>query len=470
MSGPFSVGADVTCSVSAQDASSETTASATVTIQNTLPQIDAISITPDAGVEANTLLTCTGSASDVDGDTPTITYEWMNNAGVSLGTEATLQLDPSIVTVGEEVSCYITAVDANGGSKMDSTVVLVDNTIPTVQSDASITSSSAFTGTSLTCTASFEDLNDGTLAASYEWTDDTGAVLSSSAAYTISAIDTEPGDELTCMASATDSNGANIASGASITVENTLPTAPTPSILESTPYASETDVTCTIDVESSDIDGQSLTYVFDWVDADGNSIQNPGPTTTLSNTVVSGLTSYGSLTCSVFATDGLDNGTSGTASVFVDYSSNLLTAGDLIITEVMNNPSTVDDADGEWFELYNTTSNDINLLGLEIYDVQLEHTISESVMVPSNGYVVLGRNADLTTNGGVASDCEFSSILINNTTETVGIMNATQTLDEVAWVDGDLMPSTAGSSLTFEFGLLERCRQRQQWFLVRIDH
>ena len=68
-------------------------------------------------------------------------------------------------------------------------------------------------------------------------------------------------------------------------------------------------------------------------------------------------------------------------------------------------------------------------------------------MIPSNGYVVLGRNADLTTNGGVAL-IEFSSILINNTTETLGIMNATQTLDEVAWVNGDLMPNTAGSSLT----------------------
>ena len=379
---------------------------------------------------------------------PTITYEWMNSTGASLGTEATLQLDPSIVTVGDEVSCYITAVDANGGSKMDSTVVLVDNTMPTVQSDASITPSSAFTGTNLTCAASFEDLNDGTLATSYEWTDATGTVLSSSASYTISAIDTDPGDELTCMASATDANGSSIASSASITIENTLPTAPTVSILQSAPYASETDVTCTIDVESSDIDDQSLTYVFDWVDADGNSIQNSGPTTTLSNTVASGLTSYGSLTCSVFATDGIDNGTSNTASVFVDYSSNLLSTGDVIITEVMNNPSSVDDADGEWFELYNTTANDINLLGLEIYDLQLQHTISESVMIPSNGYVVLGRNADMTTNGGVALDYEFSSILINNTTETLGIMNATQTLDEVAWVNGDLMPNTAGSSLT----------------------
>ena len=254
LSGPFSVEADITCSVSAQDASSETTASATVTIQNTLPQIDAISITPDTGVEANTLLTCTGSASDVDGDTPTITYEWMNSSGASLGTEATLQLDPSIVTVGEEVSCYITAVDANGGSKMDSTFVTVENTMPSIQSAASINPSSAFTGTSLTCAASFEDLNDGTLAASYEWTDSTGA-YSLHLPHTPSR-QSIPIQEMNSLAWRVPpmQMAPSIASSASITIENTLPTAPTVSILESTPYASETDVTCTIDVESSDID------------------------------------------------------------------------------------------------------------------------------------------------------------------------------------------------------------------------
>ena len=356
LSGPFSVDSEITCSVSAQDASEETTVSATVTIQNTLPHIDSAEITPGTGVEANTLLTCMGSASDVDGDTPTITYEWMDAAGTSLGTEASLQLDPSIATVGEEVSCYITAVDANGGSKMDTVVVLVENTIPTIQSDASITPDSAFTGTALTCAASFEDLNDGTLATSYEWTDSSGAILSSTDSYTVSSTDTNPGDDISCTASATDANGGSVNSSASVTIENTLPTAPTISILESTPYATENDVTCTIDIESSDIDDQSLSYVFEWTDADGNSIQNSGTTTTLSNTLPSELTSYGSLTCSVFATDGIDNGTSGTASVFVDYSSNTLTVGDLVITEVMNNPDIVSDADGEWFELYNTTA------------------------------------------------------------------------------------------------------------------
>ncbi len=40
--------------------------------------------------------------------------------------------------------------------------------------------------------------------------------------------------------------------------------------------------------------------------------------------------------------------------------------GDLIITEIMNNPSAVGDSEGEWFEIYNNGSQDININGLEI--------------------------------------------------------------------------------------------------------
>jgi hypothetical protein len=42
--------------------------------------------------------------------------------------------------------------------------------------------------------------------------------------------------------------------------------------------------------------------------------------------------------------------------------------GDIIITEIMQNPSAVNDSEGEWFEVYNTTGADINLDGWEIRD------------------------------------------------------------------------------------------------------
>jgi hypothetical protein len=38
-----------------------------------------------------------------------------------------------------------------------------------------------------------------------------------------------------------------------------------------------------------------------------------------------------------------------------------VTLGALIITEIMKNPSAVGDSDGEWFEIYNNGSQDINI-------------------------------------------------------------------------------------------------------------
>ena len=43
-----------------------------------------------------------------------------------------------------------------------------------------------------------------------------------------------------------------------------------------------------------------------------------------------------------------------------------LVAGDLVVTEIMNNPAVVTDNVGEWFEIYNNSGREINLNGLEI--------------------------------------------------------------------------------------------------------
>ena len=58
----------------------------------------------------------------------------------------------------------------------------------------------------------------------------------------------------------------------------------------------------------------------------------------------------------------------------VEYSS------DLIINEIMNNPSAVGDEFGEWFEIYNNSSNDINLDNYILRDNDNDfHTINQNV-------------------------------------------------------------------------------------------
>ncbi|SFU28896.1 Por secretion system C-terminal sorting domain-containing protein [Pustulibacterium marinum] len=125
-------------------------------------------------------------------------------------------------------------------------------------------------------------------------------------------------------------------------------------------------------------------------------------------------------------------------------------AGDVIITEIMQNPSAVYDNEGEWFELYNTTSSDINMQGWVIKDEASEgeeFTIS-ALTIPANGYVVLGTNADVTTNGNVTVDYEYgSAISLGNGTDGI-IIECTETvIDQVTWDNGDTFPDPNGASM-----------------------
>lgn len=109
--------------------------------------------------------------------------------------------------------------------------------------------------------------------------------------------------------------------------------------------------------------------------------------------------------------------------------------GDLLITEVMNDPAKVEDTKGEWFEVHNPTASPIELKGLVLRHQQIAvdpsaiETIAKSVVVPAGGFVVLGNNGDATTNGGVKVDYVYSSkITLNNSKDFVGLETADATL------------------------------------------
>jgi len=126
------------------------------------------------------------------------------------------------------------------------------------------------------------------------------------------------------------------------------------------------------------------------------------------------------------------------------------TAGDLIITEVMQNPLAVGDSSGEYFEVYNTTAAPIDMQGYEIIDesgsATERHTIS-TLLVPANGYVVLGLNGDTTTNGGVTVDYVYSGVSLGNGTDGI-ILDCTGTIiDQVVWDNGATFPDPNGISM-----------------------
>jgi hypothetical protein len=103
-------------------------------------------------------------------------------------------------------------------------------------------------------------------------------------------------------------------------------------------------------------------------------------------------------------------------------------AGDVIITEVMPNPAAVFDQNGEWFEIYNTTLEPLNLSGWIIHDNYGADTIDGDHIVASHDYFVFCVNDTLATNGGVPADYNYiystgaGGLSLSNTTDVPYIL------------------------------------------------
>lgn len=103
---------------------------------------------------------------------------------------------------------------------------------------------------------------------------------------------------------------------------------------------------------------------------------------------------------------------------------------------MINPEATATEFEGEWFEIYNTTAYPINLNGWIITDDGSDsHTIPSDVWVPANGYVVLGRNANYPTNGGVVVDYQYSNFQLGNTGDEVVISADSVEVDRVDYND-----------------------------------
>ena len=128
--------------------------------------------------------------------------------------------------------------------------------------------------------------------------------------------------------------------------------------------------------------------------------------------------------------------------------------GDIVITEIMYNPAAVNDARGEWFEVYNTTSDTVDIEGwaIEEADGSPSHTINNSgnkVEVPANSYKVLGRNDDMTLNGGVELLYEYGSWALNQGGDSIVLKDGTTEVDRVVY-DTTAFPVGSGASISLK--------------------
>ena len=174
--------------------------------------------------------------------------------------------------------------------------------------------------------------------------------------------------------------------------------------------------------------------------------------------------------------DGLDQNCDGTpddgyvpnnGAATVD----MLLPGDLVITEVMQNPClydlnanggsggcVLDDTLGEWFEIYNNTNMEIDLDGLMVTDEpgnnQDSFTVIGQVLVPAGGYVVFGLSADSSVNGGITVHYEYTDMTLGNGADELMLHNSTDILDSIAWDNGTTFPDPVGASMNLDPGSL----------------
>lgn len=112
-----------------------------------------------------------------------------------------------------------------------------------------------------------------------------------------------------------------------------------------------------------------------------------------------------------------------------------LSGSDIIISRVMADPSLVPDDHGEWIELANLGSDVTDLRGWQLRSARDPgFTIARSLVVPPGETVVLGRNDDSTSNGGMHVDLVYTGIVLGNSGDWVVLRTPSGvTADSVEW-------------------------------------
>lgn len=82
------------------------------------------------------------------------------------------------------------------------------------------------------------------------------------------------------------------------------------------------------------------------------------------------------------------------------------TVSDLLISEIMADPTAVTDSNGEWFELFNPGNETVSLDGISLHDDGSNSVLlsGSGLSITSGSYFVLARNGDSLSNGGFTAD------------------------------------------------------------------
>ena len=272
-------------------------AQASITIQNALPVVSELTLSPEEVYEGD-VITATLTSTDADGDPITLTYAWSVDGSLVQTSESSI-LTSDLFAKGNQVSVAVTPNDGTeDGETLESDVLTILNTAP-VFTSVSLEPTEIYTDTNVTCIPTgWYDADEDAEDYTYEWTVD-GAVVGNTQSLDSSLY--QKGHVVECTATAFDGEESGMSSSASLTVQNTAPSTTAPSLSPTTAY-STTDLTCSVGT-SSDIDGDTVTDNFAWT-VNGSVVPNATGQLLPSSFFVGG----DEVVCTVTPYDGTESG------------------------------------------------------------------------------------------------------------------------------------------------------------------
>jgi hypothetical protein len=126
--------------------------------------------------------------------------------------------------------------------------------------------------------------------------------------------------------------------------------------------------------------------------------------------------------------------------------------GELIITEIMADPSGISDSVGEWFEIHNLAATEVDLAHCTIHDDGIDsYPLADTwptLPMEAGAYWVLGTNGDPAQNGSVEVDVVYGEIFLSNQSDEIRISCGGVLIDEVVY-DKE-WPLDPGASMSFD--------------------
>ncbi len=122
-------------------------------------------------------------------------------------------------------------------------------------------------------------------------------------------------------------------------------------------------------------------------------------------------------------------------------------AGELIISEIMANPEALGDSEGEYIEIYNASSDAININGLIVRDGSSDFTVSQDVIIQSHDYATIAKTDAVT----FVPDYVSSSLGLTNSGEALAlffVINTVETeLSSLNFSNADFPTVQSGASM-----------------------